>query len=82
MWTHGPHPFDKNNIEDIKLVNKWKASADENNFKGRSKNFYNLAIHNWTVLDVKKREVAKQNNLKYLEFFNMKDFTDWLEKWK
>lgn len=60
-WTHGNHPFDKNNEDDIALVEKWR---------NMNKPKYDGAIKTWTVIDVKKREIAKKNNLNYLEIFD------------
>lgn len=59
-WTHGNHPFDSNNIDDIKQVEYWKS---------KNTKYYNNAIENWTIRDVKKREIAKKNNLNYIEYF-------------
>ena len=61
-WTHGKHPFDENNQEDIDKLNLWK----EKNTK-----YYQNAIYVWTKLDIKKRNIAKENNLNYLEIFSM-----------
>ena len=61
-WTHGKHPFDENNQEDIDKLNLWKS---------KNTKYYNVAIYTWTELDVKKRNIAKQNNLNYLEIFSI-----------
>ena len=60
-WTHGDHPFDENNQEDIDKLNLWK-------FKNTQ--YYQNAINTWTIRDVNKRNIAKQNNLNYLEIFS------------
>lgn len=31
-WSYGKHPFDKNNVDDVKILNKWK----ENNLKNHN----------------------------------------------
>ena len=59
-WTHGGHPFDNTNKDDLLLLEQWKL----NNTK-----FYDNAIETWTTRDVLKRETAKKNNLNYLEVF-------------
>ena len=61
-WTHGGHPFDENNQEDIDKLNLWK----EKNTK-----YYQNAINTWTKLDIKKRNTVKENNLNYLEIFSI-----------
>ena len=59
-WTHGHHPF-LGSEEDQQLLEKWKL---------KNTDYYNAAIDTWTRRDVKKREIAKQNNLNYLEIFS------------
>lgn len=63
FWTHGFHPFDKTNPEDIKKLNKWKSKNND---------FYNNAIYVWTDLDVKKLKISQQNNLNYLPIYSIK----------
>ena len=79
-WTHGNHPYDENNPEDLKTLEKWKEKSKEINFRGQKKLFYLNAIKVWSIKDVEKREIACKNKLKYLEFFNEKEFLDWFNK--
>ena len=60
-----------NNMNDNDKLKKWEE-------KSQNSNFYKKAIEVWTIRDVKKRNTAKQNNLNYFEFFNMKQFNDWI----
>ena len=69
--AHGPHPFNKNNKEDIKLLNQWK------NLSINSPIYLNW-IERWTQIDVKKRMIAKNNNLKYFELYNINDINIFL----
>jgi hypothetical protein len=62
-WTHGSHPFDNDNIEDVKILNDWKNKSKESDF-------YKKAIYVWTDHDVKKRNIAKENGINYLEIFD------------
>ena len=71
-WTHGHHPFDINNVDDIKILNDWKNKSEQSDF-------YKKAIYVWTVHDVKKRNVAKENGIRYLEIFSY-DFNICLEQ--
>ena len=64
LWTHGKHPFDENNQEDIDKLNLWKS---------KNTKYYQNAINTWTNLDVRKRTIAKNNNLNYKEFWNLND---------
>ncbi|MBR6907906.1 hypothetical protein IKN40_05465, partial [bacterium] len=61
IWTHGGHPYDSNNIEDINKLNIWK---------NKNTKYYDNAIYTWTNLDIRKRNIAKKNNLNYLEIFS------------
>jgi len=68
-WTHGKHPFNSNDENDINIVNLWK----EKNTK-----YYNNAIINWTIRDVLKRNIAKENNLNYIELWNLKEAKEYI----
>ena len=70
-WFHGNHPFNENDKNDLELLNKWKQKTSNN---------YKRAIDTWTIRDVRKRNIAKENNLNYLEFFNYEQFKEWLNK--
>ena len=59
-WTHGYRPFNPNNKDDQLQLLEWQSKNNE---------FYNSAIKTWTIRDVRKREIAKKNNLNYLEVF-------------
>ena len=61
-WTHGSHPY-KGNENDLKLINTWK---------NKNTKYYDQAIYVWSILDVEKRKIAKNNNINYLEIFSIK----------
>ena len=61
-WTHGYHPFDENNKEDVKKLSIWKE-------KSKTSDYYKHSILIWTERDIKKRNTAKENGLNYLEIF-------------
>ena len=69
MWTHGKHPFNKDNDDDIALLETWKKKTENSKF-------YKSAIYTWTVSDELKRKTAKDNNLKYLEIYPKDSFKD------
>ena len=79
-WTHGFHPFNKNNSEDLKQLEIWKEKSEEINFRGEKKLYYLNAVKVWSEKDVKKREIACKNKLYYLEFFNKEEFMNWFNK--
>jgi hypothetical protein len=69
-WTHGKEPYNENNIEHNKLVEKWNKKIITHNInKPNKKSFYEIAKYVWTDLDVRKRKIAKDNNLNYLELY-------------
>lgn len=57
-WTHGGRPFDPDNEECKKQLEIWKEKA-------KTSQFYQNAIQTWTVRDVEKQRIAKENNLNY-----------------
>ncbi len=67
-WTHGGKPFENTDEDNIKLE-QWKSK--------NTKYYYN-AINTWTNLDVKKKNIAKQNNLNYIIFWDISDFNKWI----
>lgn len=67
FWTHGGHYFDKNDINDVKKLEIWKAKNTKN---------YDYAIRVWTVKDLEKKHIAEKNNLNYLVFWSVKELKD------
>ena len=70
-WTHGGHPFNETDNNDINVLHLWTEKA-------KTSNFYKNAIHTWTIRDVNKRNCAKANNLNFYEFYNINDLKDFL----
>ena len=71
-WTHGYHPFDPQDAEDLAKLTVWQTKAQEGS------KFYAKAIETWTRLDVQKFKDAKENNLNYIVFYTEKDAYAWL----
>lgn len=69
-WTHGFGWFDNSEFA-LNIVNTWLL---------RDTKYYKNAIHVWTEADVKKRNVARKNNLNYIVFWDLslRDFMLWL----
>lgn len=61
-WTHGEHPFDPMNLEDISTLEAWQEKATDHPY-------YQGAIYTWTDLDVRKQRIAKENNLNYVVIY-------------
>ena len=57
-WVHNTHPFDKNNPDDIKILNEWQLKA-------QSSVQYKHAIYMWTDLDVRKLNTFRENKLNF-----------------
>lgn len=72
-WTHGHHWYDAENVEDVEILRLWQEKAVYSSY-------YRAAITTWTVRDVKKRQIALQNHLNYLVFWDndLSDFIAWL----
>lgn len=76
-WCHGYEPFNRRKIAHRKLVEQWTQKSKELDSQGNPKTQFAYAVKTWTEKDPLKRETARRNNLKYLEFFNIKEFMEW-----
>ena len=70
-WTHSTKPYNPKDRDCIELVNKWR---------NKNTKFYNKAIEVYTIRDFIKRKTAEENNLNWIEFFNMEEFYIWYRK--
>ena len=71
-WTHGGAPFDENNQEHLKQLEKWRQ-------KSIKSNFYKTAIDVWTKRDPLKLKTFIDNKLNYKIFYNKKEIIKWLK---
>lgn len=55
------------------------CQADVKWLQRQEGDFYKKILHTWRDLDPLKREVAKANGLKYIEWFNLDEFNKWFE---
>lgn len=62
MWTHGNEPFNKDNVEHLKILAIWQE-------KSKVYPFYNKAIDVWTVRDIDKRKLAKKHGFNFIEIW-------------
>ena len=67
---HNNHWFDVNNERDIQILNVWNLNMLRIESETGKKSRYRKYIETWTVSDVKKRQIAKQNGLNYLVFWD------------
>lgn len=63
FWTHGKSPFDKMNLEHIDILKEWEKRAETHLH-------YVQAIDTWTVRDLRKLQIARDNNLNYITYYN------------
>ena len=66
-WTHGYHPYNPDSKEDQDKLNELKSKYGDKWW------------HTWVDRDPNKRRIAKENNLNYLEFWNINELKDWLK---
>ena len=57
-WSHGGKPFDENDIECVKQLQKWQEKAKKHKQ-------YEYAIRYWTIKDVEKLNDFRKNNLNF-----------------
>ena len=55
-WTHGGKPYDPENDDCKKQLLEWTEKA-------KTSDYYKNAIYTWTDLDVRKVQVAKENDI-------------------
>ena len=80
---HHNHPFDKNNKDDIKELHILQEKSNNSlRHKQGKKSQYDTMIYVWTDLDVRKRNIAKQNNLNFIEFWNLTDVNKFIQQIK
>ena len=77
-YTHGPHPFDPNNEEDIKELEIIKSKQGLTS-KG-NKNSYYMCEEVWVKKDVEKQNIAKENNLNYKTLYSDSDIESFLKE--
>ena len=71
-WTHGGEPYNSRKIKHRNILSTWNS---------KNNSYYDLAIKVWTVKDPEKRRVAKQNELRHIEFWNLDQVQNWVSKY-
>lgn len=66
--THGKHPFNPNNQEDLDELKRLTKKVEETN-----SNLYKAMIECWTIRDFNKIQTAIKNNLNYKVSYNNKE---------
>ena len=70
--THGRRPYNPND-PNCQADVKWLKS------KAEPGNYYERMLKQWTITDPIKRQIAKDNNFRLIEIFNMDEFNKWYE---
>lgn len=72
FWMHGFHWYDENSEDDCLLLCDWRQ---------KSGSAWHSAVCTWTIRDMKKREIARKNNLNYVVFWDhtLEDAKKWFE---
>ena len=66
---------DSNQPDSILYIQESLLSQDNNNL-------YHSKIKTWTIYDVQKRNIAKQNNINYIEFYNIEECKSWINNYE
>lgn len=66
-WTHGYHPYNPESFDDNVILNQWKEKVEAGH------NYYQSAINTWTITDPKKRKIAFENKLNFIEIFSFSE---------
>ena len=74
-WTHGTHPFDANNSDDIKILNR---AIERSNYS----DFYTTFIYVWTDLDIRKYKTAIKNKLNYMRLYSINEMDETISQLK
>ncbi len=69
-WTHGGTPFNGDNQEHLKQLEKWRSSNSK---------YCNIAINVWTKRDPLKLKTFIDNKLNYKIFYKEEEFVKWFE---
>ena len=77
---HGYSPY-KGTEKDLQKIKLWKERGDQicQNENKTNSRYYEM-IKTWTIKDPLKRQTAKNNNLNYIEFWNINDVKEWLNE--
>lgn len=70
-WTHGKAPFNPNDEKHVEILNEWQKRAQKSKF-------YQIAVNVWAVNDPQKAKIAKENNLRFMVFYEYADFESWI----
>ena len=77
QFHHGrPYLGTEQDLSDIEILKENAKRIHQE--KNVSISRYDVEIETWSIRDVKKRNIAKENKLNYIEFWNIKELQEWL----
>ena len=81
QFHHGrPYLGTENDLKDVEMLKEnAKRRCEET---GKDKSRYDNELETWTIRDVNKRNTVKQNNLNYIEFWNIEELKIWINDGK
>lgn len=79
QFHHGrPYLGTEQDLKDIEILKENAERRHEETGKDRSR--YDNELETWTIRDVNKRNIVKQNNLNYIEFWSINELKTWINK--
>ena len=75
---HNKRPFIGNKLDKDEVIKLQEKSLKRKQITGKNKSRYDSIIYTWTILDPKKRNIAKLNNLNFIEFWNLNELKQWI----
>jgi len=76
---HNFRPFTNSKEDKYELKKLLEKSDKLKNKTGKFKTRYDNRIYTWTDLDVRKRKIAYENNLNFIELWNLNEFNLYLK---
>jgi len=73
FWSHNFHAYDPNSEVDKQTIEEWKAMYESGH------EHYRNSLKVWTESDPLKRQTAKENNLNFVELWNLKEALEFVE---
>lgn len=77
---HNKRPFIGNKLDKDEVIKLQEKSFKRKQITGKNKSRYDAVIYTWTILDPKKRNIAKLNNLNFIEFWNLNELKKWINE--
>lgn len=80
LHNHRPYTNSEDDLKEVSLLIEKSNKIKQKTKKPKTR--YDQRIYVWTDLDVRKRNIAKQNNLNFIEFWDIESFNKFIENYK